>query len=66
SPVYSFFKSDIKIDTDNGQKFHFFKCATKRCQAKGGGVCHYQDLQDHVGTSNLKTHTIKCFGADAV
>jgi hypothetical protein len=66
SPVYGFFKSDIKIDTDNGRKFHFFKCAAKRCKVKGGGVRRYQDSQDRAGTSNLKTHAVKCFGADAV
>ncbi|KAF8236978.1 hypothetical protein L208DRAFT_1249877, partial [Tricholoma matsutake] len=29
-------------------------------------VCHYQDSKDCAGTSNLKAHTMKCFGEDAV
>ena len=66
SPVYSFFKSDVKIDSDNGRPFQFFTCAAKRCKVKGGGVRRYQDSKDRGGTSNLKTHAIKCFGTDAV
>ena len=46
--------------------FHFFKCAAKRCNVKGGGVRRYQDSQDRAATSNLKAHAIRCFGADAV
>jgi len=66
SPVYGFFKTDIKIDSDNGRPYHFFKCAAKRCKVKGGGIRCYQDSKDRGGTSNLKTHAIKCFGAHAV
>jgi hypothetical protein len=66
SPVYGFFKSDIKISTEGNRTFHFFKCAARRCKIKGGGVRRYQDSQDRAATSNLKAHAIKCFGADAV
>ncbi|KIL63556.1 hypothetical protein M378DRAFT_79508, partial [Amanita muscaria Koide BX008] len=66
SPIYGFFKSDIKINTENNRTFHFFKCAATRCKVKGGGVRHYQDSQDRAATSNLKAHAVKCFGADVV
>ena len=46
--------------------FIFFKCAAKRCKNKAGGVRRYQDSKDRAATSNLKTHAIRCFGADAV
>ena len=65
SPVYGFFKSKVEIGHENGRKYHYFKCAAKRCKGKRG-IRHYQDSQDRAATSNLKTHTIKCFGADAV
>ncbi|KAI0291393.1 hypothetical protein B0F90DRAFT_1649363, partial [Multifurca ochricompacta] len=42
SPIYSFFKSDVKIDTENNQLFHFFKCAAKHCKSKGGGVAVFK------------------------
>lgn len=65
SPVYGFFKNKVDIGYEEGRKYHFFKCATKRCKGKGG-VRRYQDSQDRAATSNLKTHAIRCFGADAV
>ena len=66
SPIYGFFKSDIKIVTEKNRTYHFFKCAAKHCKNKCGGVRRYQDSQDRAATSNLKSHAIKCFGADAV
>ncbi len=54
------------IGYDNGQKFHFFKCAAKQCKANINGVQCYQDSQDHAATSNLKAHATRCFGADAI
>jgi hypothetical protein len=66
SPVYGFFKGDVKIGTEGSRTFHFFKCAAGRCKGKGGGVRRYQDSQDRAATSNLKSHAIKCFGVDAV
>ncbi|KAH9954161.1 hypothetical protein BC827DRAFT_1144435, partial [Russula dissimulans] len=37
----------------------------RHCKGKGGVRC-YQDSQDCAATSNLKTHTVRCFGTDAV
>ena len=62
SSVYGFFKSKVLIQYENGRKFHLFQCACKG----HGSVRRYLDSQDHAATSNLKTHAVKCFGADAV
>ena len=68
SPVYSFFKPEVKVGYDGKHKYHFFPCAARRCKGLKGilGVCCYQDSKDHAATSNLKNHTIKCFGQDVV
>ena len=66
SPAYGFFKSNVEIGTDGDRTYHFFRCAAKRCKNKAGGVRRYQDSKDRAATSNLKTHAIKCFGANAV
>jgi hypothetical protein len=65
SPIYGFFKASIDIGYNNGCKYHYFKCVTKKCKTNGG-VQHYQDSKDHAATSNLKTHALKCFRVDAV
>ena len=65
SSVYGFFKSDLEIGYENNHKFHLFQCAAKKC--KGSGVVwRYLDSKDCAGTSNLRAHTIKCFGLDVV
>ena len=63
--VYGFFKNKVVIGYEEGRKYHLFKCAAKCCKGKGG-VQHYQDSQDCMAMSNLKIHSMKCFGADAV
>lgn len=65
SLVYSFFKSKVNIKYDDGHKFHFFWCSAKKCKGSGG-IQQYQDSKDCVATSNLKSHTMKCFGINAV
>jgi hypothetical protein len=65
SPVYGFFKVKVEIKYEDNRKYHYFKCAARRCKGKGG-VCRYQDSQDHAAMSNLKTHAVRCFGTDAV
>ena len=46
-----------------GHKYHFFKCASGMCKAKGQkGVCHYLNLKDCTAMSNLKSHAVRCFG----
>ena len=65
SPVYSFFKPHVEIGHDHGCKFHLFRCAAKRC--KGSGVVwQYLDSKVRAGTSNLRAHAHKCFGAHVV
>ncbi|KAH9957491.1 hypothetical protein BC827DRAFT_1137886 [Russula dissimulans] len=65
SPVYGFFKVKVEIKYEDNCKYHYFKCAARHCKGKGG-VCRYQDSQDHAAMSNLKTHAVRCFGTDAV
>ncbi|KAF8871159.1 hypothetical protein BD779DRAFT_1680589 [Infundibulicybe gibba] len=65
SPVYAFFKRDVKIGFDIERKYHFFTCAARKCKGHGG-VRRYQDSKDRAATSNLKTHTLRCFGAAAI
>jgi len=65
SSVYGFFKSKVDIGYEGGRKFHYFRCAARRCKGSGG-VRRYLDSKDRAATSNLKTHATKCFGSDAV
>ncbi|KAH9955196.1 hypothetical protein BC827DRAFT_1141957 [Russula dissimulans] len=65
SPVYGFFKVKVEIKYKDNRKYHYFKCAVRHCKGKGG-VHRYQDSQDHVATSNLKTHAVRCLSTDAV
>ena len=67
SSIYGFFKAKVSIGYDEGQKFHFFKCAFKNCKGKGHkGVWHYLDSKDRAAMSNLKSHALRCFGQDLV
>ena len=50
---------------EKGRKYHYFQCAAKKCKLNGG-VKRYQTTKDKSATSNLKAHTIKCHGQDAV
>ena len=38
SSVYGFFEAKVSIGYNEGQKFHFFKCASKNCKGKGQKV----------------------------
>ncbi|KAG6807073.1 hypothetical protein H0H92_008924, partial [Tricholoma furcatifolium] len=60
SPVYGFFKPEVKVVYDGKRKAHVFYCAAKKCKTTSY-VKHYQDSKDHSATSNLKTHATKCF-----
>jgi len=66
SPIYSFFKSDISIETFEGRPCHFFPCAARKCRTTLGGVRRFQDSKDKASTANLRHHAIRCFGEDAV
>ncbi|KAG6904814.1 hypothetical protein DXG01_006989, partial [Tephrocybe rancida] len=63
--VYSFFKNKVDIIYKGKGKVHVFYCAAKQCKGKGS-VCRYQDSKDKAATSNLKAHTVKCFGENIV
>ena len=65
SQVYEFFKADVEIGYENGRKFHLFRCTAKQC--KGSGIVQrFLNSKDRAGTSNLKAHAVKCFGAHAI
>jgi hypothetical protein len=68
SPVYDFFKPEVKVGYDGKRKYHFFPCAAKRCKGLKGihGVRRFQDSKDCAATLNLKGHAVKCFGQDVV
>lgn len=66
SPIYSFFQSSVSVQYHNGHLCHFFHCAARKCKARVGGVCHFQDSKDKSSTANLRHHTIWCFGEDTV
>ena len=67
SPMYAFFQAEVSVGYDEGHKYHFFKCASRKCKGKGQkGVCHYLDSKDHAAMSNLKSHAVRCFGQDLV
>ena len=67
SPMYAFFQAEVSVGYDEGCKYHFFKCASRKCKGKGQkGVRHYLDSKDRAATSNLKSHAVRCFGQDLV
>ena len=66
SPIYSFFKAEVKIEHHNGRVAHFFTCSAKKCKTTAGGVRRYQDKADKSSTANLRHHAIRCFGEDVV
>ena len=67
SPMYAFFQAEVSVWYDEGCKYHFFKCASRKCKGEGQkGVCRYLDLKDHAATSNLKSHAVRCFSQDLV
>jgi len=66
SPIYSFFKAEVKIEHHNGRVAHFFTCSAKKCKTTTGGIRRYQDKADKSSTANLRHHAIRCFGEDVV
>ena len=67
SPMYAFFQAEVSVGYDDGCKYHFLKCASRKCKGKGQkGVCHYLDSKDCTAMSNLQSHAVKSFGQDAV
>src|SRR5215470_5496407 len=66
SPIYLFFKDNIKIEVVNDRRSHFFQCGASTCKYPAGGVRRFLDKKDRASTANLKAHAIKCWGAEAV
>jgi hypothetical protein len=66
SPIYSFFKEDVKIDYIDGRLCYFFPCTARKCKATIGGVRQFQHLKDKSSTENLRHHARRCFGDEVV
>ncbi len=66
SPIYTFFKPEVKIEIHKGHVSHFFICSAQKCKTEAQGVWHYQDKGDKSSTANLRHHTLHCFGKDTV
>ena len=58
-----FFKSSVRIGYKKKRKYHYFLCTAKKYKGSGG-VQWFLDSKDCAGTSNLRTHAIKCFESD--
>ncbi|KAE9400155.1 hypothetical protein BT96DRAFT_938918 [Gymnopus androsaceus JB14] len=56
SPIYTFFKTNVTVGYENGQKYHYFACNAHHCK----------NSKDKSSTGNLQKHTAACFGQDAV
>ena len=65
-PIYSFFKPDVTFQNYEGRPCHVFTCAAPKCMAHVCVIHHFQDSKDKASTANLKHHTLRCFGEDAV
>ncbi len=67
APIYAFFAPDVIVGHEDGCRYHEFKCAARPCKGqKGLLVKHYLDTADTKSTSNLRRHTKKCWGIEAV
>ncbi|KAF9545740.1 hypothetical protein CPC08DRAFT_730045 [Agrocybe pediades] len=62
---YGFFSTMVKVVHIDGQHAHEFLCLAKHCKGHGVNawiVCRFLDNGDAKSTSNLKCHTIRCWG----
>ena len=66
SPIYMFFKPEVKFQYFENWPCHFFTCLAPKCKTCIGSVCCFQDSKDKSSTANLRHHALCCFGADTV
>ncbi len=66
SPIYAFFKPEVKVEIHKGHVSHFFTCSAKKCKTEARGIWRYQDKGDKSLTTNLRHHTLRCFSEDTV
>ena len=63
SPIYSFFRADVKIIYVGGRRVHQFICAKPSCKQT---INRYLDKKDAMSTGNLRKHAKSCWGTEAV
>ncbi|KAF7322202.1 hypothetical protein MKEN_00744700 [Mycena kentingensis (nom. inval.)] len=63
SPIYVFYKGDVRIEYRDGKLHHVFVCAARGC---GHSVSRNQTTKDRNSSKNLTKHAKKCWGADTV
>ncbi|KAF8500131.1 hypothetical protein F5888DRAFT_1598715, partial [Russula emetica] len=63
SPIYAFFNPTPDIKYVNGCRCHIFKCTAKSCKQR---ICRFLDKGDAGSTSNLRKHTLSCWGEASV
>ena len=59
SPIYGFYEPIPEIEEVGGRRCHVFICAAAGCRHR---VRRYLDTHDKRSTSNLRTHSKKCWG----
>ncbi|KIL71505.1 hypothetical protein M378DRAFT_55498, partial [Amanita muscaria Koide BX008] len=62
APVYGFYEPIPAIVKVNGRRCHVFACAAVGCGQK---IKRYLDKNDKCSTSNLRSHSKKCWGEEA-
>jgi hypothetical protein len=62
APVYAFYDPIPAIEELHGRQCHVFKCTTVGCKQK---VRHFLDTNDKGSTSNLRSHSKRCWGEEA-
>ncbi|KAH9955648.1 hypothetical protein BC827DRAFT_1100716, partial [Russula dissimulans] len=61
APVYAFYDPIPAIEENCGCQCHVFKCTAVGCKQK---VRHFLDTNDKGSTSNLRSHSKKCWGKE--
>lgn len=61
--MYAFFKLDPQMEYIDGRWAHTFQCANTSCKHT---VRRYLSSKDRSSTSNLRKHTRKCWGVEAL
>ena len=62
APVYAFYDPIPIIEEISGHRCHTFKCTAVGCKQK---IRCFLDMNDKGSTSNLRSHSRRCWGKDA-
>ncbi|KAI1789295.1 hypothetical protein LXA43DRAFT_893148 [Ganoderma leucocontextum] len=63
STIYAFYDPTPTVEYVSTRRSHVFHCLGRGCKAK---VRRFLDTKDYNSTSNMRQHTIKCWGEEAV